>query len=253
MFRLECNPPPGGEDGILEIIALHDPAGIDHTTHITAWFDSCEQAEACAAALPVVVQIGRQAEENWNQPWQARWQPQLIGRRWFLAPPWDASPAPAGRIRLDLHPGTAFGNGDHPATHLCLEAMEELVRPGGTFLDIGCGSGLLCLAAQALGASAAAGCDVDSAAVAQARRHGVSLTWAGSAAAGACPAFDLVVANLPAPVTLELLPEIRRVARPGAHLIASGLLEEQLPLLAERLSPAATRSAHQWRAVVALL
>src|ERR1700738_1813831 len=92
-------------------------------------------------------------------------QPMTVGARFFLVPEWRDDPTPAGRFRIAVNPGQAFGTGVHETTRLCLEAIEEFVRPGSAVLDVGTGSGILARAAALLGAKRVYGCDVDPVAV----------------------------------------------------------------------------------------
>jgi len=217
------------EFGVQCALASHDPHGIDEGNladgrrEYLIYFATAAEAAACAAALapPVQTAVEHQPDQNWNATWQAGWQPCAVGQRFFLTPRDFKGTPPPGRLALPYHPGTAFGNGDHPTTQLCLEWLEELVRPGDTVIDAGCGSGLLCQAAAALGARAV-GFDLDEMAVHQAHAYGVA-AFVGSADAVA--AADVVVANIQLGVLEHLLPELRRIAR--RELILSGLLDEQ--------------------------
>ena len=173
--------------------------------------------------LPVVERV--EPEQNWNEAWQSEWRPMVVGERFYLAPPGDESLTPAGRIRLAMHPGMAFGNGDHPTTHLCLMAIERELRAGDTFLDVGCGSGLVGEAARALGARRVGGCDPDPAVVRPPD------AFAGSVDAVRSASCDVVTANIQLGVLERLMPEIVRVMRPGARLVLSGVLPDQLDLL----------------------
>ena len=101
-------------------------------------------------------------EEDWATSWQKYYRPIPVGKRIYIVPDWmRGEPAPVGRTPLYLNPGLTFGTGDHPTTQLCLELLEEAVKPGGSVLDLGCGSGILAIAALLLGAERAIGVDVD--------------------------------------------------------------------------------------------
>ncbi len=105
-------------------------------------------------------------EEDWATSWQKYYQPIPVGKRIYIVPDWmRGRPVPEGRTPLYLNPGLTFGTGSHPTTQLCLELLEGTLRPGDRVLDLGCGSGILAIAALALGASRAAGVDIDPKAV----------------------------------------------------------------------------------------
>lgn len=101
-------------------------------------------------------------EEDWATSWQKYYQPIPVGKRIYIVPDWmRGQSVPEGRAPLYLNPGLTFGTGSHPTTQLCLELLEEVLRPGDRVLDLGCGSGILAIAALALGASQAVGVDID--------------------------------------------------------------------------------------------
>lgn len=177
--------------------------------------------------------------------WREHARPVVIGRRLVVHPPW-APPAPedaAGRCAVVIDPARAFGHGAHPSTRLVLAALDDLVRGGERVLDLGCGSGVLAIAALALGAAAAVGVDGDPAAVAatvdNARRNGVAdrLTvvegdaGSGDGDAGAA-GYDLVVANMLLPHLVELAPVVGRALAPGGIAVVSGVLDGQRDRLA---------------------
>ena len=101
-------------------------------------------------------------EEDWATSWQKYYQPIPVGNRVYIVPDWmRGEPVPDGRTPLYLNPGLTFGTGAHPTTQLCLELLEEVLQSGDKVLDLGCGSGILAIAALALGASRAVGVDID--------------------------------------------------------------------------------------------
>src|SRR5215211_238315 len=106
------------------------------------------------------------ADQNWMEAWKQHYKPILIGERLVIVPAWLDSPDPH-RIAIKIDPGMAFGTGTHPTTQLCLELMETLVRADGRaqrllqVIDVGCGSGILSIAAVKLGAKSALGVDID--------------------------------------------------------------------------------------------
>src|SRR5579862_9459281 len=133
--------------------------------------------------------------------------PQLVGEKFFIAAPWRTEPTPPGRMRLVVNPGAQCGTGYHRCTQLCLEAMERLVRPGDSVLDVGSGSGILSLAAKMLGAGRVVSCDVDPDAA------GPDSFFVGSVDAVRSGTFDVVVANINEDVIGSMRADFERVAR----------------------------------------
>jgi ribosomal protein L11 methyltransferase len=170
-------------------------------------------------------------EENidWEQATRDAWPAVLVGERFFLAPSWNTDRTPAGRIRLEIHPGMACGTGWHPCTQLCIEALERHISPGMTVLDVGSGSGILSDAARLLGAARVIGCDVDFDAVQIALEHVDVPVFAGSASAVRAGVADAIVANISSGVAEMLAYEFDRVGREDSILILSGFEDDDLP------------------------
>lgn len=176
-------------------------------------------------------------ETDWADAWKAYFPVMRIGRRLVIRPTWRRHRRAPGDVVLALDPGMAFGTGLHPTTRLCLVGVEALADRGALVgarvLDVGCGSGILAIAALKLGAATALGVDTDPIAVEatteNARRNAVTRrvrVRAGSLPSGE-PAFDVVLANLIAGVLVPLAPALRDELRPGGWLLASGIFVDR--------------------------
>lgn len=155
---------------------------------------------------------------DWEEETKRSFPPVTVGSTFFVAPPWNSDPTPAGRERLVINPGSACGTGYHPCTQLCLQLLEQYVKPGNRVLDVGAGSGILSKAVAILKGEAVA-CDIDPDSVEQCDWEP---KFTGSADAVASGTFDILIANISAEVHREMMSEYRRVAR---TLILSGFEE----------------------------
>ncbi|MFL5646581.1 MAG: 50S ribosomal protein L11 methyltransferase [Chloroflexota bacterium] len=176
-------------------------------------------------------------EADWAEAWKAYFPVMRIGKRLVIRPTWRRHRRSPDDIVLALDPGMAFGTGLHPTTRLCLAALESLADrgaiEGARVLDVGCGSGILAIAAVRLGAASAFGVDTDPIAIeataANARRNSVVRrvrAREGSLPSGQ-PAFDVVLANLIAGVLVPLASALRDELRPGGTLLASGIFVDR--------------------------
>jgi len=178
-------------------------------------------------------------DRDWLGAWKQKWQPAVVGR-FIIAPPWTEIRNANQRIVIRIEPGMAFGTGTHETTRLCLKAIEKYFR-GGSFLDVGTGTGILAIAAAKLFPTARIeACDTDMEAIEiageNARLNGVAEQIAfrvGSIGDEAIASADLVCANLTAEAISSLLPGL--IGATCGRLILSGILDSQLDLIVERL------------------
>jgi ribosomal protein L11 methyltransferase len=173
-------------------------------------------------------------EDDWANAWKKHYHVLRIGQRIVIKPPWQEHKRRPGEVIIELDPGMAFGTGLHPTTRMCLEALEEHLKPGAKVLDLGTGSGILAIAAAKLGAGSVLALDNDPLAVRAARTNvrsnGVHdlITVEYGSLDEATEEFDLVLVNILARVIIELADQglVDRV-RPTGLMIAAGIIEEQ--------------------------
>ncbi|MDI7276032.1 MAG: 50S ribosomal protein L11 methyltransferase [Anaerolineae bacterium] len=190
---------------------------------------------------------------DWAEAWKSGYQVLRIGHRTRIVPSWIPYTPAAGEIVVTLDPGMAFGTGLHPSTQLCLQAMEELVRPGMRILDVGTGSGILAIAAARLGAQVLA-VDIEAVAVRTAREN-VALNGVadlvqvlqGSVDDAYRGSFDGVLANILAEIIARLAPDLARHVAPRGWLIASGIIEGRLQAVERALGVAGLEAVRHWR------
>lgn len=185
---------------------------------------------------------------DWQSVSEQPWLPVELGDRLWLAPPWIAHDPPNGRLRLDYLRGQACGTGGHAATQVCLEAIDKYLKPGASFLDVGVGSGILSIAAGLLGAGLIVGCDIDQPSVEIARENCPAPMFAGSVRSIRGASFDLIAANINATMLETIGEELRRVLKPGGHLIGGGFRSDETPRLPLRMVERFERDG--WSALV---
>src|SRR5712691_8654926 len=194
--------------------------------------------------------------------WQQFFQPLYIGERLMIRPPWDSAPVPSHMACLTLNPGPAFGTGTHPSTHLCLLMLIQFAAQyhGARLLDIGCGSGILSLAALQLGWQSAVGMDIDAQAIAVAT-HNAELNGLQDRARflhgswqSVTGMFPCITANVYLGPLVEMLQPLTRYLAPGGTILLSGLLASQEATMRTaiqnaRLAVQARRVEVEWEAL----
>jgi ribosomal protein L11 methyltransferase len=182
---------------------------------------------------------GEEVPDDWAERWKRFHVPVLVGGRVWVRPPWEEAAVRPGVVDLVIDPGQAFGTGAHPTTRLCLELLLGL-EPRGSFVDLGCGSGVLAIAAARLGFAPVTALDSDrgavTATVANARDNGVALDAVERAdlRRESPPAADVVAANLMRPLLLRVA---ELIGHPPRALVASGLLDEEADEVAAAFAP----------------
>ena len=249
MFSLLLHPPADREDALIAELQECGTTGVTEEDHgLRAFF---EDEGSAAALLDRFAEFSPEFREeppvDWEQATRDAWPPLCVGERFFLVAPWDLdAPVPLGRLRLEIYPGMACGTGRHPATQLCLQAIERWVKPGSRMLDVGSGSGILSDAARLLGASVI-GCDIDPDAVRIASERVHLPMFVGSADAVRSQWADVVIANIDAATLERIAHDLSRVRKPESTLILSGFPEWDVP---EGFSPKEILSLDEWRCVI---
>jgi len=213
-------------------------------------------------------------DNDWAYSWQKYYKPLEIGSRLYVVPEWEKDkPVPEGRMPFYLNPGLTFGTGSHASTQLCLEGVEEHTVPGLPVLDLGCGSGILSIAALCLGASDAIAVDIDPKAVDVAYenaalngigkdrylvRAGNVISDAGLAAELAQKKYHLVLANIVADVIIPLSAQVPALLAEDGIFLCSGIIdtrahEVEAALKKNGLTITRKREKNGWVALEAVL
>ena len=198
------------------------------------------ELERIRAALDREIQIDYMEDQDWENGWKQYYEPIPVGERLLVVPEWLEAEA-GDRTPLRLDPGIAFGTGSHATTRLCLAALETAAGKGKTVLDLGCGSGILGIAALLLGCESVTGCDIDPKAPEAAERNAALnglgpdrfRVYAGDLLAdeglrrrlGA--EYDIVLANIVADVIIPLSGFVRRFLTNNGVFICSGVIEDR--------------------------
>lgn len=211
-------------------------------------------------------------EEDWANNWKAYFKPIGVGDKLLVCPTWEKIPEDNDRAVLKIDPGMAFGTGTHHTTRMCLELIERELRKGDRVADLGCGSGILSIAASLLGAEEALAIDIDPVAARVAAENaelnnvdmskyrimiGDILSDDAFRSEIASREFDIVLANIVANVIIAFAPVFPMLLKKGGKLISSGIIDDRLDEVVEALqnnglTVKEIRSGEDWRAVLAI-
>lgn len=180
-------------------------------------------------------------EEDWANTWKQYYKPSKVGEKIVVKPIWEEYEAKENELVVDLDPGMAFGTGTHETTRMCIQALEGYVKEESTVFDVGCGSGILAIAAAKLGAKLAVGVDLDPVAVESSIEnvgynnlsnieilHGNLVEVIDGKA-------DIVVANILAEIICILTDDVKRVLKDGGIFITSGIIHDRVDMVCEKL------------------
>ena len=180
-------------------------------------------------------------EEDWANTWKQYYKPSKVGEKIVVKPIWEEYEAKENELVVDLDPGMAFGTGTHETTRMCIQALERYVKEESTVFDVGCGSGILAIAAAKLGAKLAVGVDLDPVAVESSIEnvgynnlsnieilHGNLVEVIDGKA-------DIVVANILAEIICILTDDVKRVLKDGGIFITSGIIHDRVDMVCEKL------------------
>ena len=203
-------------------------------------------------------------EEDWANTWKQYYKPSKVGEKIVVKPIWEEYEAKDGELVVDLDPGMAFGTGTHETTRMCIQALERYVKEESTVFDVGCGSGILAIAAAKLGAKLAIGVDLDPVAVESSIEnvgynnlnnieilHGNLVEVIDSKA-------EIVVANILAEIICILTDDIKRVLKDNGIFITSGIIHDRVDMVCDKLEASGFEVVEknrdgEWNCIVARL
>ena len=189
---------------------------------------------------PMLLTMEDVADEDWENNWKQFYKPMEIGNRLLVVPEWEEAHG-GERVKLVLNPGLTFGTGSHATTRLCLQALDTHIHGGESVLDLGCGSGILSIAALRLGAARAFACDIDekcvdvayeNAALNGIGRDRYTVRWGDVLSDEALRqemggGYDVVVANIVADVIMGLSGSVRPFLKAGGLFLCSGIIDDR--------------------------
>lgn len=252
------------------------PEGVDNAV-LTAYFPETEGIGGTVSEIrrkiqelsdfgirnePFRVDYKLVREEDWANSWKQYYKTMKVGERIVIKPLWEEYEAGPKELVVEMDPGMAFGTGTHETTRLCVELLQELLKGGEAVIDVGTGSGILAISAARLGAEKVLAIDLDPVAVDSARINveynnlNQITVKEGNLLDEAEQGADVIIANIIADVIIEMIPDIKRLMKPGGIFIGSGIIsfrEEAVrdALLEYGFTIITIRNDNDWRAIAA--
>ena len=230
-----------------------DGDGFDQLAHLRTALQGFKDAHAGKYGT-LLMTLENLKDADWENNWKQYYKPMEIGERLLVIPEWEQENVKgqakyADKVPLILEPGLTFGTGSHATTRLCLQALDTHIHGGERVLDLGCGSGILSIAALRLGAESAFACDIDEKCVdvayENAALNGIgkdryTVRWGDVLTDAALrqemgAGYDIVVANIVADVIMGLSPHVRPFPKPGGLFLCSGIIDDRAAEVLEKL------------------
>lgn len=231
-----------GKDTYVTVYITDDADGAELLSEINSALLRLRTFDDIGAYGKLEIENSTIREEDWANNWKRFFKPVYVGEKLVIKPTWEDLPADNTRVVIELDPESSFGTGRHYTTQLCLELLEKYVHAGDKVADLGCGSGIIGIAAMMLGASSVKGTDIAENAVRIAKenalKNGIAddkyAVYCGDIASDNALAdefgkeYDLVAANIVADVLLSMTDVFKNITRNGGILVVSGIIDDRL-------------------------
>ncbi|HHX95597.1 MAG TPA: 50S ribosomal protein L11 methyltransferase [Clostridia bacterium] len=224
------------------IIKGYLPADSSFPGRLSSFNEKVNSLQEFFPDSPLEVAVCEVADENWASSWKQYYKTTKIGRRVVVKPEWEEYSPSQGEIIIEMNPGSAFGTGTHATTIMCVRLLEKYLGTGQIVFDVGCGSGILSIAAAKLGASFILARDIDTAAVSAAWHNagingitGCFEAEAGNFLDGVPGKAHLIVANIVSGAIIEFSPQAFEKLLPEGILIVSGIISERAKEVQEKM------------------
>lgn len=218
-----------------------DSQGADMLSALRSEMSALAARDENKAFGRLAVELANVREEDWANNWKQYFKPLTVGEKLVIKPSWEEYDPTDGRTVLEIDPASSFGTGQHNTTQLCLELIEKNLRDGDRILDLGCGSGILSIAAVLLGADSAAAVDISQNSVETAKENASKNNIPAEKYTAYCGdiigdnalvekiggGFDIIAANIVADVLIAMSPIFERFLKKGSKLILSGIIIER--------------------------